>query len=436
MCRCICSTSTRFSVRRAGAALPSFVLTTVLVTGAACGPLPTPEQQALELRTRFDSAIEKIARDSSPAWRADHFPAADLHGPFPRPQLPAGTDTNNARAYYDYGSNIAWRLPGVADRALYWAVRLDPTMAEGYYARWDLRRHGVPYRSYAGDSVRPVYKPSPNEVMALDSLRISALMYDPFLEGALEIPPQIRRLPEAHADRDAATSGLRAYARGNYKKALAKWAQAIREKPENAGLHVPRAFAWLRFPGGTDSAVADLTALINRLERIEDSTIAPYVSKDFLYYAVGFLRGRESRYTEARAAYESALLENLGFYMAHVRLSAIDFSLHDTTAALSELETASLMRTDDPMLLAFRGQILLRQGRLNEAEPPLRAAVHADTDFAISYSLLGELAEARHDTSKALGAYREYLARASHTAPERPWVEGRVAHLAGPPAGE
>src|SRR5437016_5167423 len=108
----------------------------------------------------------------------------------------------------------------------------------------------------------------------------------------------------------------------------------------------------------SDSAVADLTALIDRLERIQDSSVAPYVSKDFLYYAIGVLRAGQERFPEARAAYEGALVENLGFYMAHVRLSAVALFLHDTTTALNELETATMMRGDDPMLLTFRGSVL------------------------------------------------------------------------------
>jgi predicted Zn-dependent protease len=181
---------------------------------------------------------------------------------------------------------------------------------------------------------------------------------------------------------------------------------------------------------GSDSAIADLTALIDHREHIEDSTLGPCISKDFLYYAVGFLRTGQSRYAEARAAYESALSENLGFYMAHVRLSRIDVALHDTTAALTELEAASLIRADDPSLLTLHGQILVGQRRLDDAERELRAAVHADTDFALPYAFLGQVAENRHDTTRALGRYREYLARASRSAPERGWVEARVTRLA------
>jgi tetratricopeptide (TPR) repeat protein len=405
--------------------LASFIITTVLVIPTACTPLPSPEQA----RSRYDAEVQATARDSGPEWRAIHFPAADLHGPFPRPKLPTGADTNDPAAYFKLGTSVAWRAQGLADRAFYWAIRLDPTMADAYYARWDVLRHRSRYRLFPDDSVRPVSKLSPNGLAALDSLRASAFMYDPFLEGAMNIPPQIRIIQEFQADRDATTSGLRAYAMGNYAKAVRKWAEAIREKPENAGLHVPRAFAWMHLAGGRDSAIADLTALIDRLEHIEDSTVAPYLSKDYLYYAVGFLRTGQKRYADARAAYENALAENLGFYMAHVRLSAMDLALHDTTAALNELETASLMRSDDPILLAFRGQILLGEGQFKDAESQLRAAVHADADFALPYAFLGKLAEQRGDTTNALSGYREYFARASRTAPERGWVEDHVAHL-------
>ena len=409
--------------------LASFAVTTMLVVGSSCTLPPTPEEQARLSISRRDSVIEARARDSSPQWRADHYVTLDLHGPFPRPKLPPDADSNDAAAYYQLGVANQFGAPGLADHALYWAIRLDPTMAVAYWARWDLRHRYLRYRLYPGDSVRPVLRPLPNEEAAVDSLRQSALMFDPFLDGALIIPPQVRRLTERQADRDPLIAGLWFYAAGNYAKAAQKWGDAIRKKPEYAGLHVARAFAWLHVKDGTDSAVADLTALIDRIERIEDSTVAPYVSKDFLYYAVGLLRTGQSRYADARAAYESALSENLGFYMAHVRLSAIDFRLHDTTSALTELETASMIRGDDPLPLAFRGQILLRQGRLKEADAPLRAAVHADTDFAMTYAFLGELAEQRHDTATALRSYREYLGRASHTAAERAWVEDRVAHL-------
>src|SRR5438046_8186844 len=52
-----------------------------------------------------------------------------------RPRLPAGVDTNNARAYYDYGLAKLDRDPEDAADAFYWAIRINPTLADPYYAR-------------------------------------------------------------------------------------------------------------------------------------------------------------------------------------------------------------------------------------------------------------------------------------------------------------
>ena len=415
-------------VRHSRVVLAVFVISMAVLIGGACGPLPQPETPSHPFRSRVDSLFEAQALDSSPAWRAIHYYTPNLHGPLPRPTLPAGADSNDAAAYYKLGDSIEFRQQGVADRAFYWAIRLDPTMANAYYERWDLRTHGSHHFLYPDDTVRRSPRPTPNEKAALDSLRFIAFMYDPFLDEALDIPPQIRNFKEWQADRDARTSGLWAYAMGNYAKAVKKWGEAIRKKPENAAFHVPRAYAWVHLQE-PDSAVADFAALIARIEKIQDSTIAPYLSKDFLYYAIGMLRGGQKRYPEARAAYEDAVSENLGFYMAHVRLAAIDLLMHDTTSALNELETASLMRTDDPVLLAFQGEILMEKRQLDEADAHLHAALQADADYALPYAFLGEVAEQRHDTTKALNAYREFLARASRKATERPWVTDRVARL-------
>ncbi len=255
------------------------------------------------LTRRLDSIEEARARDSSLAWRVDHFVTPALHGPFPRPKLPAGADSNDAAAYNRLGDSVGFRQQGLADRAFYWATRLDPTMADAYYARWDLRSHGSGLFLYPDDTVRRGPKPSPND--AVDSLRVISFMLDPFLDAAIDIPVQIRNLKEWQADRDPATSGLWAYAMGNYTKAVKKFAEGIRKKPQYVGLHFPRAFAWVHLQE-SDSAVADLTALINRIERIEDSTVTPYLSKEFLYYAIGMLRGGQKRFPEARAAYDGS----------------------------------------------------------------------------------------------------------------------------------
>ena len=405
------------------------IVLAIVVIGWACVPPPEPASAPRRVvHTRFDSLEEAQARSHSAEWRAAHYMTPDFHGPFRRPTLPDGADTNDPVAYYRLADSIEWREQGTADRALYWAIRLDPTMADAYFERWDLRTHGGSHFLYPDDSLRLRQDPPPNEKAALDSLRTSAFMHNPFLDEALAIPPEIMHMRQHDAERDARTAGLWWYARGDYVRATNEFGKAIRKDPKSAGFHFPRAFAWVHLKQN-DSAIADLRALIERIQQIQDSIVLPYLSKDRLYYAIGVLRAEQKRFPEARAAYESTLVENLGFYMAHVRLSAVALLLHDTTTALNELETATMIRGDDPVLLTFRGSILNSSHRYKEAERDLRAAVHADTDYALPYVFLGQAAEGQQDTAAAVSRYREYLARASRAASERAWVEGRLERM-------
>ena len=83
-------------------------------------------QEALA-QTSDDSAlagvrrlVETEARAQSAEWRALHYPAADLHGPFARPVLAnTAADPNDAVSYYRLGDSVRLRLPKLADRAFY-----------------------------------------------------------------------------------------------------------------------------------------------------------------------------------------------------------------------------------------------------------------------------------------------------------------------------
>jgi Tfp pilus assembly protein PilF len=268
-------------------------------------------------------------------------------------------------------------------------------------------------------------------MFSADSLLTIAIAYSPFLEGTLDVPRWIMRLDEKRASEDPTTAGMRAYGKRDYRKATIEWAKALRKEPRRAMLHIARAYAWVRL-NQTDSAIADLSELIRHLETVErDSVVAPYFAKDFLYYAVGMLQGSQQRFGEARIAFEHALLENLGFYMAHVRLAGTLAMLSDTTTALSELETAILIRPDDPLVLVYDGSLLVGAGRVAEGEQRLRAALHADSDYALPHVFLGLAAEKRNDTSMARVEYTDYLIRAPRSAGERVWATQRLRALRG-----
>jgi tetratricopeptide (TPR) repeat protein len=406
----------------------------VLLVGViafACTP-PEPERPAPRLVTHVDSVLDSVARMKGPEWRSLQYPIASIHGPYARPAVADTEDANDPLSYYRLGERVRYAQPGLADRALYWATRLDPTFADAYFARWRLLRQDIPWREMPDGSIRRVFALQPAAAVTTDSLLSIAIAYSPFLDGTVDVPRWIINLNERRASSDPIVAGMRHYGLGNYREATADWAKALKKEPKAVMLHIPRAYAWVKLDE-TDSAIGDLTALAKRIESIEkDSVIAPYYSKVFLYYAIGMLHAHKGRMAEARAAYEQALLENLGFYMAHVRLGAAAAILHDTTTALSELQTAILIRPDDPLVLIYDGSLLLQTGHVAEADEQFRAAWRADSDYAMPYAMLGMAAEARHDTAAARQDYAAYLERAARRYPERQWVRERLTALGGP----
>lgn len=404
----------------------------LLVLGAvlACAPPERDAGSPRPLVSRRDSTLDSTARARGAAWRALNYPAANLHGPFARPLLAdTAADPNDPLTYYRLGDSVRRTLPGLADRAYYWAARLDPTFADAYFARWTLLRREFLRREMPDGSIRQIFLVQPNAVAMTDSLLAHALAYSPFLEGTLDVPYGVRNMSEWRASRDPLMAGMRAYGRREFRKAATEWAKALRDQPTLSILHITRAYAWVRL-NEPDSAIDDLAQFARRMETLAlDSTVAPYSSKEFVYYAIGMLHASRQRYPEARAAFEQSLLENLGFYMAHLRLSGTLMMLQDTTGALNELETAILIRPDDPLVLEYEGSVLVGAGRVVEGERRLRAALSADSDYALPHVFLGLAAEARNDTTKAKTEYSEYLARAPRTAAERAWARSRLWNL-------
>lgn len=394
-----------------------------------CGPT-SPPPRVRPLVTHYDSTLDSVARVHGPEWRALHYPLASLHGPYPRPVLAdTNADPNDALSYYRLGDSVRRVLPGLADQAFYWALRLDPTFADAYFARWTLLRREFPWREMPDGSIRRIFAVQAGAGLATDSLLNIAIAYSPFLEGSLDFPRWIINADERRAGRDPIMAGMRAYGLRDYHKAVTEWATALRKEPKAVLLHVPRAYAWVRL-NEPDSAIGDLTVLVKHLELVQrDSSIAPYYSKEYLYYAIGMLHATKLRYEEARTAFEQALLENLGFYMAHVRLAGTAALLQDTTTALNELQTAMLIRGDDPLALVYHASLLISAGHLGDAELKLRAALRADSDYALPHVFLGLAAETRHDTTTARAEYSLYLERAPRSATERVWASTHLDKL-------
>src|SRR5574341_1218471 len=97
-----------------------------------------------------------------------------------RPALPAGADTNDVMAYYQYGSDVLRDKPERAADAFYWAHRLSPDFPDALYAAWlaSLLSHRMQLPEYM-EGNRSVVRSK--TFRAIDSLYYGALAQNPFV---------------------------------------------------------------------------------------------------------------------------------------------------------------------------------------------------------------------------------------------------------------
>lgn len=175
-----------------------------------------------------------------------------------------------------------------------------------------------------------------------------------------------------------------------------------------------RAVAGVR-AGHDTAALADLEALLDRAGRAErDSLVGDVLRPNDYRYAIARLNQRLNRIREAETGYRDVAVNDLGMYLAHVRLAELHEARRDWDAALSERWAALELNGDDPTLLLEMGVTLGRAGRLTEADSVLAAAAAAAPRDARVLYYRGQVAQAREDS-----AARAYFERFIAMAPAR-----------------
>ena len=354
-------------------------------------------------------------------------PAQESTAELERPALSAGADTNDARVYEAFGKFNRVRRPDLADRAFYWASRLDPTWAEPLYERATLvltrHRFKVEESRVHRWAVDP--RLTRAEVQEMDSLMALALSRDPFAEGEWDIPPGGHYIPQD----DTTTLGVAATLSRNYAGAVMLLGAAVRRHPDSPALRVYRAQAFYHL-GQHDSAVADLTSVIDSLRARARGRIVPfYQSLEMLEYAVGVAHVQRGDYTAARAALGRALVENLAQPWIHARLAGVSLLQNDTAAALTELELSTQLESRDAALRFYRGYVLLAAGRTEPAIAQLQSAIELDPIYAAPYFYLGRLYEVQGRRSDARNAYRTFMSHAARRDGDRGTAQQRLASL-------
>ena len=384
-----------------------------------------------------------------PAALAAQSPAAGLPEP-KRPTLRADADTNDAKAYQDYGLAVLTVRPRDAADAFYWSARLNPVSGDAFYARrvalllTDRRRL---QRYWAGE--RGVLRSA--EIRRIDSLYFHALTLNPFLYENLDrvlFDAVIDEYAREESRRTGATSleikhyvddwiwrsgdamrAWRAYTTGEFPLSLELYAKAIRSARHKHGLRSMRGRLFFQL-ARYDSALTELTLAVDDMRKVDvKEFVYVYESKALYEHAVGMAHERLGDTASARAAYARALQEDLSYSPAHMRLAFVAIDAKDTTAALAEFDLAVQLRPEDSGLRHQYGFILGTAGKHAEALEQLDKAIALNPWFAAPHHARGLTLEAQGKKSDALHAYRTFLALAGRNDLRRPDATRRVASL-------
>lgn len=403
------------------------------------------------LRRTLTTIIAALGCAATTDLAGQSAPAATTRPIPPRPVIDAGADTNNPRSYVVWATGQLRRRPEQAAAAFYWATRLEPNYAEAFYGLHVARllaNTSILIGWVEGD--RGTLS-SPG-VRAIDSLRYRAQAVDPFFREDLddvlvefyyveviirenptlsrtEVQYEIRNLLDR--SRDPYTRAWLAATRGNYREALRIWADLARNRPRNYTLRTVRARAFMQL-GNADSAVTELRAAITAA-RAADTTRMWHVydSKEALEFSLGWIQEQRRDTAGAREAYQRALVENLGFWPAHVRLGLLAMAARDTATAFREMRAALDIREDDYNARLMMGFLAGTNRRFDEAVLHLTRAAEIEPFAAAPWDIIGQIQDAAGRRAEAIAAYERFLRLASRNDSSRPPVEGRLAVLRG-----
>lgn len=367
-----------------------------------------------------------------------------------RPRMDAGADTNDAQAYYRFAHQLLTSDPDKSADALYWAARLEPTMADAYYARRVALLLTEPSRlaNYWSGNRRTIQS---DDIKRIDSLFYHALTLNPFVSQTLErelfesiandiarryeregggTASEVRFLIDRETSRWPASSrAWLAYGDGRYGDALVLYAQAIHDDKRNGPLHADRGRIFYQM-NRPDSALAELNVAIEDLrKRDKKELIYVYQSKALTEHSIAVVEQTLGHLDAAREAYGRALQEDLSYYPAHRELALMALDAKDTTTALTEMDLAVQLRADDAIARYLYGYTLFSTGRYSDAEVQLRKAVELNPVYAAPRFVLAQTLEKAGKPADALVEYRGFMARASRTNGRSAAAQARIAEL-------
>jgi tetratricopeptide (TPR) repeat protein len=335
----------------------------------------------------------------------------EISVPLPELEKRVRTDSNDAAAHYNVAIGY-WQAKkwDDADRELRAAVALQPRFAEPHLALAFLPRARDPHMldQYRGQGMVAISSMPAKTQAALkqhtDEYRW-AFMMDPMVD--------LRMIAAGSTGMDSWTSeylygswigkyfgGLEECETGKYADCENTLGVVIHDllqeyKKEDP---VPPDAYWYRGLAAAhvkhyDAAIADFTKLISRdsvtVKKVEEKGLirAPMRTNEYRYFLAIFQQAG-GKTDEAIATYKKAIENDLGLYMAHVRLAEIYEGRKELPKAIEERRNAVNANPDDPSLQMDLGVTLGKAGDFAGAETALKAATDGlPRDFSAWYWL-------------------------------------------------
>jgi Flp pilus assembly protein TadD len=308
-------------------------------------------------------------------------------------------DSTDAAAHYNlalgYWSKERWNS---ADSTLQRALAIDSRFAAAYLALAYLPRASGKFWKerviVLGDGWRLyLYSASDSVVEQFNRLVRRAFMIDPLVDVRIKVATEYRAGHIDDFDR-----ALYAYNDSKWEEAYRRFGELIADSMDYRGergtlfeqvlwYHSLAAARLLKH----DDAIRSLEALVQRSQHKEASdTLYRWPLRTSEYrYVLAFMRQRAGDPNAAIRGYEEAVTEDIGLYMAHVRVADIYEGAAMWTQAVLARRNAINANPDDPSLVLDLGKTLANAGRWAEAEPPLREAVSASPADSRPHLFLG-----------------------------------------------
>jgi len=316
-----------------------------------------------------------------------------------------------------------------AERSLRLAITIDTRFGPAYMAL-----HYLPYaqRRVLWDEVaeRRVPDEWKQRMEESESFFRRAYMIDPLVElrsGDVVQPRSTAYLEElqdvfGEHVRDY-YDGLDQYFLGEYQRAYDRFTRVINAVDgDRHPDRIPSNVLW--WHGLASARVERWPESISDFEKLMDRSLDP-VRRDSLVhfplrtnefrYILAYLKQRSGKVNEAIDLYREAITNDIGLYMAHVRLADMYEAAQMLDQAVLSRRNAVNANPDDASLLVDLGKTLANGGRFQEAVEPLRQATDMNPRDARGYFYLGLVLEQMGSKNEA----RTALTRFTSLAPSR-----------------